>query len=46
MALTRLLNVQASTPDEHQAVDKVIDKGKKLEAGVINRSTILSEWLG
>ncbi|XP_064382636.1 protein FAM91A1-like isoform X2 [Halichondria panicea] len=34
-------DVKASTPDEHQAVDKVIDKGKKLEAGVINRSTIL-----
>ncbi len=46
VTLTKVLNVQASTPDEHQAVDKVIDKGKKLEAGIINRSTILSEWVG
>ena len=37
-----ILLVQASNPEEHQAVDKIIDKGK-LEAGVINRATVLSE---
>lgn len=42
MYICACMYVQASTPEEHQAVDKIIDKGK-LESGLINRATILSE---